>query len=153
MTAHSITVYRVGTFFTAAEPAWRTAAREFGTPFDSQWCDVVSEELDLEGNRTTVRSNNIREAAVTWWHLRDGGRYVEFECQYQHVDAVLVPDAPDWLPFHITFVLPFLQGYATIGLAHRQQQIANVLIARGRHGKGEHIDKITGASKIDTDPR
>lgn len=153
MTVHPITVYRAGTFFTAAEPAWRTAAREFGTPFDRDWPDAVSDELNAESKRVTVRSNEIREAAVTWWHLRDGGHYAEFECQYQHVDAVLVPDGPDWLPFHVTFVLPFLQGHATIGLAHRQQEIANVLIARGRHGKGEHIDKISGTSKFDTDPR
>jgi hypothetical protein len=105
------------------------------------------------GAAHALHGGTIREASVVWWALPEGGHYAEFECLYQPVAAVLVPDQRDWLSFYIAFVLPFLQGHATVALAHRQQRVGDVLIARARHGEGDHVDPTTGTSEFDTHPR
>jgi hypothetical protein len=150
---NSITVYRAGAFTEEPEPSWHVRAREFARPFDRDWGEAVSAELDCEGNRVALHGGTIPEATVAWWALPTGGHYAEFECRYQHVAAVLVPDQCDWLVFYVTIVLPFLQGHAAITLAHNQQRVGDVLIARARHGEGNHVDPITGASEFDTHPR
>ena len=148
-----ITVYRAGAFTEEPEPPWRVTAREYARPSDLEWAEAVSAELDCEGNRIALHGGTIREASVVWWTLPEGGHYAEFECLYQHVAAVLVPDQRDWLGFYVTVVLPFLQGHAAIALAHRQQRVGDVLTARARHGEGDHVDPITGTSEFDTHPR
>jgi hypothetical protein len=148
-----ITVYRAGSFTEEPDPPWHIAARDYVQPSDLNWPEAISEELDRDCNHLVLRASNIREACVLWWALPDGGHYVEFECLYQPVAAVLVPDQRDWLSFYIAFVLPFLQGHAAVALAHRQQRVGDVLIARARHGEGDHVDPITGTSEFDTNPR
>ncbi|PWS34381.1 hypothetical protein DFH01_25530 [Falsiroseomonas bella] len=148
-----ITVYRAGSFAEEPDPPWRIAARDYAQPSDLNWAEAISAELDCEGNRIALHAGSIREASVLWWTLPDGGHYAEFECLYQPVAAVLVPDQRDWLSFYIAFVLPFLQGHAAVALAHRQQRVGDVLIARARHGEGDHVDPTTGTSEFDTHPR
>ncbi len=148
-----ITVYRAGAFTEAPEPAWHVAAKQYAQPADSGWADAVAGELDREAIRIALHCSTVREASVIWWTLRDGGHYAQFEYHYQHVAAVLVPDQRDWLGFYIAVVLPFLQGHAAVALAHRQERIGDVLIARARHGEGNHVDPITGMSEFDTHPR
>ena len=96
-----------------------------------------------------MQQADVREADVTYWTLSDGSHYVEFRCCYLRVEAVLIPDPCDWLLFYIGFVAPYLQAHATVSLSHQQNRIANVLTARARYGKGEHIDPNTGLSKLD----
>jgi hypothetical protein len=148
-----ILVYRAGAFAETPEPAWRMKAREFAHPSDVGWADAISAVLDIEGNRLALRHGTIREASVIWWPLPDGARYAEFECVYQLVAAVLIPQYRDWLGFYVGFVLPFLHGHASIELTHHHERIGNVLIAQARHGEGDHVDRATGASEFDTRPR
>jgi hypothetical protein len=150
---NTILLYRDGAFAEAPEPAWRIEGREFAHPSDVGWTDAISAALDIEGNRLALRHGTIREASVIWWQLPDGGRYAEFECGYQPVAAVLIPHHRDWLGFYMAFVLPFLHGHASIELTHHHERIGNVLIAKARHGEGDHVDFATGASEFDTRPR
>jgi hypothetical protein len=150
---NTILVYRAGAFAEIHEPSWRMNGRDFAHPSDVGWADAISAALDIEGNRLALRHGAIREASVIWWQLPDVARYAEFVCSYQAVAAVLIPHYPDWLGFYMAFVLPFLHGHASIELTHHHERIANVLIAKARHGEGDHVDRATGASEFDTRPR
>lgn len=149
MFSEHVTVYRAGSFATEPEPAWRRAARDEEPEPGYGWIEQLSCELDAEPTNIFVLREAIYDTNVLVWTLREGGRYVEFRTDQTLIDGVLVPRQEDWLPFHIGFVVPFLQGHATLALSHRQDRIANVLIATARHGKGKHICSFSGQSTID----
>ena len=65
------------------------------------------------------------------------------------IEEVSVPHDADWLPFLSTYLVPVASAMLQADTAYLLQRIGNTLIAWGRHGQGEHIDRFSGESHID----
>lgn len=148
MTAKRITVFRAGAFSTEACPPWMEAVHA-----EEVECEDYDAALDrVLGQRTshmTVNDVAWPEAEVITRRTPDGGYFVDMmAAEYSHAE-VWIPDPADWLPFHASYVEPFLMTHATIRRNECLDRLTNAVIAFARHGEGRHIDRLTGESRID----
>lgn len=144
-----ITVYRAGVFTRESDPTWLIHARDKARKRSICFQDALSGHLDNAGIDTWIARDRVEDAHVASWELSQGSRYVELYASHERVEAVLIPEPEDWLPFYTTFAVPFLQAHAGVATAQRLHRIANLLAAWTRHGEGTHIDRFSGLSSRD----
>ena len=148
MIERTITVYRAGTFTSETAPPWfpelLAAAEELG-----DWDKAIHKVLVMQATHTAITDGACHYGRVTAWHTPGGGMYVEMDSGDRGHADLWLPDTADWLPFSSAHVEPFLQTRAAFQQTFATERLANALIAFIRHGEGEHIDRVTGDSRID----
>ncbi len=86
---------------------------------------------------------------IRFWPSETHGILVTIETPLALVEQIVVLNPIDWLPFLSTYLAPLMAASAQVAMLEANGRIANALIARARHGDGDHIDPETGLSKID----
>ena len=145
---NTITMFHAGRFTTEAAPSWLIAIRERRSkPVD--WDQAARAVLRYSISQVTIGHEDFPSGAMRAYPTPGGGRYVELSEREGTFAEIWVAEATDWLPFNSAYIEPFLLTRATIHQADRTERLGNALIAFGRHGEGQHIDRDNGESRID----
>lgn len=148
MSEPTIRVYTKGNFTSEPVPGWyREAVRLCDDGVD--WHKALSRVLDVESNSFPAATLEQAAAEVIFWRSRHHGAYVEISNVLGLIEEVSVPQDADWLPFLSTYLAPVASAMLQADTACLLERVGNTLIAWGRHGQGQHIDRVTGHSHID----
>jgi hypothetical protein len=148
MSEPTIRVYSKGNFTSEPVPGWYREAMRL-CHGGGDWHKALSTVLDAESNSFPATTLEQAAAEVIFWRSRQHGAYVEISNVLGLIEEVSVPDDADWLPFLSTYLAPVASAMLQAETAYLLERVANTLIAWGRHGQGEHIDRTTGHSHID----
>lgn len=148
MSESTIRVFTKGSFTSEPVPGWyREAIRLCDGGGD--WHKALSTVLDVESNSFPAASLEQAFAEVIFWRSRHHGTYVEISNVLGLIEEVSVPNDADWLPFLSTYLAPVASAMLQADMAYQLERAGNTLIAWGRHGRGEHINRVSGHSHID----
>ena len=148
MSDETIRVYTSGSFTSEPVPGWYREAMRL-CDGGGDWHKALSRVLDVESNSFPAASIDQPVAEVVFWRSRHHGAYVEISNMLGLIEEVIVPHDADWLPFLSTYLVPVASAMMQADMAYLLERVGNTLIAWGRHGQGEHIDRTTGQSRID----
>ena len=148
MSEPTIRIFTDGKFTSEPAPAWYREAMRL-CDGGGDWHKALSKVLDVESNSFPASMVEDAAAEVVFWRSRDHGAYVEISNVLGLIEEVSVPQDADWLPFLSTYLAPVASAMLQAERAYLLERIGNTLIAWGRHGQGEHINRTTGHSRID----
>lgn len=151
MSYDTLRVYEDGRFRDAPLPDWYREANRLCEQQQLDWDRAVERVLDCEVMMLTSEATMGCLITVHAWPSALHGFLVRFETPVFLVEEVLIPNPTDWLPFMTTHITPLIAAAAQGAAAEGQERLANAFIAWARHGKGSHIDRETGESRIDLD--
>lgn len=148
MSEPTIRVYSKGNFTSEPLPAWYHEAMRL-CDGGGDWHKTVSRILGVESNSFPAAAAEQPIGEVIFWRSRHHGAYVEISNMLGLIEEVSIPHDADWLPFLSTYLLPVASAMLQADIAYQLERVGNALIAWGRHGQGEHINRTTGHSHID----
>ncbi len=113
------------------------------------WHRAFDRVLNCENTLLTEEGMFCGGIEVRFWPSPTQGVFVIFETPLCLVEQVVIPNPADWLPFLTHHITPLIAAAAQSALVEVQGKMANALIAYARHGKGSHVDRERGESRID----
>ena len=147
----TLRVYDAGLLYDVGLPDWYHEA------------DRLSNEEGLSGHQAFTRVLGCGGVPLTddgceggwievrFWPSARVGMFVLIETPLAFVEQIVVPNPADWLPFLSRYLAPLLVASNQSALIALHGKIGNAFIAWARHGKGSHVDRETGLSRIDLD--
>jgi hypothetical protein len=148
MRDQTIRVYASGSFTSEPVPAWYCEAMRL-CDGGGDWHKALSRVLDAESNSFPAAAIEQPIGEVIFWRSRHHGAYVEISNILGLIEEVSIPHDADWLPFLSTYLVPVASAMLQADMAYQLERVGNALVAWGRHGQGEHINRTTGHSHID----
>ena len=148
MSDETIRVYTSGNFTSEPVPGWYREAMRL-CEGGGDWHKALSRVLDVESNCFPAATLEQAAAEVIFWRSRHHGAYVEISNVLGLIEEVSIPDDADWLPFVSTYLVPVASAIVQADMAYLLERVGNTLVAWGRHGQGDHINRTTGHSHID----
>jgi len=144
-------VYGAGRFTDTELPAWYHEAGRLCHMERLNWHHALERVLGCEYALLTEEGMISAGLEIRVWPSEAQGILVVIETPLALVEQVVVANPADWLAFLATYLAPLMATSAQSSILHMQDRIANALIAWARHGKGTHVDRETGLSRIDLD--
>jgi hypothetical protein len=149
MTEETIRQFLAGQFTTIPVPDWLERGERLRVEQRLDREEALSRVLEVEQQGFTIAPTGPIGLEINFWHSFEEGVYVEIESGLGLIEQVLVRDPNDWLPFMSAHLTPLLTAIAQAATAQQLERLTNAVIAFGRHGEGEHIQRGTGESQID----
>ena len=149
MMFEKLRVYEAGDFHEVDLPDWYHEAERISEEERFDWHRAFDRVLDCENTLLTEEGLVRGGVEVRFWPSRTHGIFVIFETPLGLVEQVVIPNPTDWLPFLTHHITPHIAAAAQSALVETQARMANALIAYARHGKGNHVDRESGESRID----
>ena len=143
-------VYDAGRFHETDLPDWYYEANRLSQTERLNWHLALERVLGCEYTLLTEEGMISAGLEIRVWPS-ERGILVVVETPLALVEQVVVVNPADWLAFLATYLAPLMATSAQSSILHMQDRIANTLIAWARHGKGTHVDRETGLSRIDLD--
>lgn len=144
-------VYDAGRFTDTELPDWYHEADRLSQTERLDWHHALERVLGCEYTLLTEEGMISAGLEIRVWPSEAQGILVVIETPIALVEQVVVANPADWLGFLATYLAPLMATSAQGSILHMQDRIANALIAWARHGKGTHVDRETGLSRIDLD--
>mgnify|MGYP003598710030 CR=1 FL=1 len=144
-------VYDAGRFTDTELPDWYHDAGRLSQTERLDWHHALERVLGCEYTLLTEEGMIAAGLEIRVWPSEAQGILVVIETPIALVEQVVVANPADWLAFLATYLAPLMATSAQSSILHMQDRIANALIAWARHGKGTHVDRETGLSRIDLD--
>jgi len=151
MSFDRLRVYDAGHFYDTPLPDWYREACRISEEEHIDWHRAFERVLDCEYTLLTEEGQVSASLEIRFWPSEANGILVLIETPLGLVEQVVVLTPADWLPFLSTYLAPLMASSAQFSTALMLARIGNALIARARHGKGSHVDRETGESRIDID--
>jgi len=151
MSFDRVRLYEAGRIHDIDLPDWYREAERLSETERVDFQRAFDRILDCEHTLLTEEGLLGGALEIRFWPSEVHGIFVLIETPLSFVEHVIVPNPADWLPFLSRHLAPL------IGVAHQSSLIAlhgrvgNAFIAWTRHGKGSHIGRETGESRIDLD--
>jgi len=149
MMFEKLRVYDGGDFHEVELPDWYHEAERISEEERFDWHRAFDRVLDCEHRQLTDDGMPGGWIEVRFWPSPTQGIFVIFETPLCLVEQVVIPNPTDWLPFLTHHITPLIAAAAQSALAETQARMASALIAYARHGKGSHVDRESGQSRID----
>ncbi|RBP90254.1 MULTISPECIES: hypothetical protein [Rhodobacterales] len=144
-------VYDAGRFTDTELPDWYHDAGRLSQTERLDWHHALERVLGCEYTLLTEEGMIAAGLEIRVWPSEAQGILVVIETPIALVEQVVVANPADWLAFLAMYLAPLMATSAQSSILHMQDRIANALIAWARHGKGTHVDRETGLSRIDLD--
>jgi hypothetical protein len=141
-------VYHIDNFHDQSAPEWYCEADQLMRD-GLGWDDALSRVLGTMGQSFAAEPMGSAGIEISVWRSQRVGAYVEIGDCLALWDTVWVPISADWWPFQSRYLLPLVTVASNLAIAEELTRLGNVLIAFGRHGPGNHIDRYSGDSSID----
>ena len=108
-------------------------------------------ERVLDCDFTLLTEDSVMDGAIEirFWPSEIHGIFVLIETPLAFVEQVVVPNPADWLPFLSRYLAPLIAATNQSAMVALHGRIGNAFVAWARHGKGSHIGRETGESRID----
>ena len=149
MTHETLRLYSRAGFISVPAPAWYHEANRLSEQEHLDWHRAVGRVLGAEHQALTDEPVPPAYLEINFWLSPAWGCFVVIETPLDLIEHVLVPDPADWLPFMSTYLVPLQAAIGQMAVAAQLDRLTNAVIAFGRHGSGEHIDRESGRSGID----
>jgi hypothetical protein len=150
MIIDTLRLYDHGQLHSVPVPDWYEEAGRLSEKTHLDWHKALDRVLGA--THMTLMDEPL---APTWlevrcWFSVTCGIFVVIETPLELVEQVLIHDPADWLPFLTTYLVPITGAVAQAALVDKVDRLGNAVIAFSRHGSGEHVDRESGRSGIDT---
>lgn len=145
----TIRCYDAGRFYDVGLPDWHHEAQRLTAREGIDWHRALERVFDCECRQLTEAGLLSPALEIRFWPSETHGILVTIETPLALVEQIIVLNPIDWLPFLTSYLAPLMAASAQVAMVEANGRIANALIARARHGNGDHIDCETGLSKID----
>lgn len=149
MSFDRLRVYDAGRFHDVDLPVWYHEACRISEMEQVDWHRAFERVLECEYSLLTEEGLCSAALEIRFWPSAMTGMFVIIETPLAVVEQIVVIDSKDWLPFLSTYLAPLMGASAQYAMLEVQGKIANALIAKARHGDGNHINRETGESEID----
>lgn len=151
MSYDRIRLYDAGLFHDTELPDWYHAAVRISETERVDWHRALERVLDCEYTLLTEEGLLGGALEIRFWPSEIHGFFVLIETPLSFVEQVVVPNPADWLPFLSRHLAPLIAVSNQSAMIALHGKIGNAFIAWARHGKGTHISRETGESRIDLD--
>ena len=145
-----ISMYTGTGFTTIPAPEWLLEAGRLCRP-GGNWQDTISVVLGSEQQSLNPVPIGANEYDFSFWRSETLGIYVEINSAFGPCERILVPEDAGWLPFMQMYLIPLLGAVSQMETASQLQRLTNAAISFMRHGEGNHVNRVTGLSRIDLD--
>ncbi len=142
-------LYDAGRFHDTELPDWYHAAVRISETERVDWHRALVRALDCEYTLLTEEGLLGGALEVRFWPSEIHGIFVLIETPLAFVEQVVVPNPADWLPFLSRHLAPLIGVANQSSLIALHGRIGNAFLSWARHGKGTHIGRETGESRID----
>jgi hypothetical protein len=151
MSFDTLRVYEAGRFYDVALPDWYEEADRLSRSGKASWHHAFTRVLGCYPVPLTDEGCEGGWIEVRFWPSAQVGIFVLIDTEAGIIEQVLIPASIDWLPFLTAHITPLISAVAQTASAERQRKLTRSFIAWARHGKGSHVDRETGLSRIDLD--
>jgi hypothetical protein len=149
MNFDTLRVYSRAGVISVSAPDWYHEANLLSEQEHLDWHKAIGRVLGAEHQSLTVEPVPPAYIEINFWRSPAWGSFVVIETPLEFIEHVLVPDPADWLLFMTTHLVPLQAAVGQMAIAAQLERLTNAVIAFGRHGSGEHIDRESGRSGID----
>ena len=151
MSCDRIRLYDAGRFHDTDLPDWYREAERLSQTERIDWHRALERVLDCEYTLLTEDGLLGGAIEIRFWPSENHGIFVLIETPLAFVEQIVVPNPADWLPFLSRYLAPLIAVSNQSAMLALHGKIGNAFIAWARHGKGSHVDRKTGLSRIDLD--
>ncbi|MEI4233734.1 hypothetical protein [Roseovarius sp. D22-M7] len=151
MSFERLRVYDAGRFHEVDLPDWYHEANRLIEVERIDWHRALERVLDCEHTLLTEEGLLGGALEIRFWPSEIHGIFMLIETPLSLVEQIVVPNPADWLPFLSRHLAPLIAVANQSSLIALHGRIGNAFIAWARHGKGSHIGRETGESRIDLD--
>lgn len=144
-------VHDAGRFHDTDLPDWYHEAERLSQTERIDWHRALERVLDCEYTLLTEDGLLGGAIEIRFWPSQTRGIFVLIETPLAFVEQIVVPNPADWLPFLSRYLSPLIAVSNQSAMLALHGKIGNAFIAWARHGKGSHVDRDTGLSRIDLD--
>lgn len=144
-------LYDAGRFHDTKLPDWYHAAVRLGETERVDWHRALERVLDCEYTLLTEEGLISAGLEIRFWPSEMQGIFVLIETPLAVVEQIVILNPTDWLTFLSRYLAPLIAASNQSAMIALYGKIGNAFIAWARHGKGSHVDRETGLSRIDLD--
>jgi hypothetical protein len=151
MSYDRIRIYDAGRFHDTELPEWYREAQRLSETERVDFHRAFDRVLGCEHTLLTEEGLLGGALEIRFWPSEIHGFFVLIETPLAFVEQIVILNPADWLPFLSGYLAPLIAVSNQSSMIALHGKIANAFIAWARHGKGRHVDRETGQSRIDLD--
>jgi len=151
MSYDRLRLYDAGRFHDTELPDWYREAVRLCETEHVDFHRAFDRVLDCEHTLLTEEGMLGGALEIRFWPSEIHGVFVLIETPLSLVEHIIVLNPADWLPFLSRYLAPLIAASNQSAMIELHGKIGNAFIAWARHGKGSHIGRETGESRIDLD--
>lgn len=151
MSYDRLRLYDAGRFHDTELPDWYREAERLCETEHVDFHRAFDRVLGCEHTLLTEEGMLGGALEIRFWPSEIHGVFVLIETPLSLVEHIIVLNPADWLPFLCRYLAPLIAASNQSAMIELHGKIGNAFIAWARHGKGSHIGRETGESRIDLD--
>lgn len=151
MSYDRLRLYDAGRFHDTELPDWYREAERLCENEHVDFHRAFDRVLGCEHTLLTEEGMLGGALEIRFWPSEIHGVFVLIETPLSLVEHIIVLNPADWLPFLCRYLAPLIAASNQSAMIELHGKIGNAFIAWARHGKGSHIGRETGESRIDLD--
>lgn len=144
-------LYDAGRFHDTDLPDWYREAERLCETEHVDFHRAFDRVLDCKYTLLTEDGMLGGALEIRFWPSETQGIFVLIETPLAFVEQIVILNPADWLPFLSRYLAPLIAASNQSAMIALHGKIGNAFIAWARHGKGNHIGRESGESRIDLD--